>query len=135
MLGANGVLEGRDQYRVVILSEANACLEVLATKVNDGFETGAVTKSDVANFVFLNLARLISDADVRAIRAIHFDDKKMLGSLLKTETELPEDLKKLIRAHFGVGDKEKKRPLRTNSELPLEGPNSDAKLPLPKLVG
>ncbi len=34
----------------------------------------------------------------------------MLGTILRAETDLPEDLRKAIRAHFGIaGERDKKR--------------------------
>ncbi len=110
-------IDGRDQFRVVITDESNAAIEEVARKVNEGFGAGAVSKSDIANYVFLNLSKSVSDADIKALRAIHFDDKKVLGTLLRGESELPDDLKKAIRAHYGISEKEKKRPSKTTVDL------------------
>ena len=76
-----------DQYRVVISSEVNGALENLIKRSNDGFEGGAITKSDIANFVLLNSARLFSEVDIKALRALHFDEKKMLRSILRQSGE------------------------------------------------
>jgi hypothetical protein len=104
-------------FRVVISKESNDSLEVALSRCSDGFDSGAITKSDVANYVFQNLAKFFSDSDVKALRAAHFDEKKVLGSLLRNEDELPEDLRKAIRAHFGVTATERDRKRATKPSL------------------
>lgn len=107
-------------FRVVISKESNDSLEVALSRCSDGFDSGAINKSDVANYVFQNLTKFFSDSDVKALRATHFDEKKVLGSLLRNEDELPEDLRKAIRAHYGISEKEKKRSNRSNAEISTE---------------
>lgn len=96
-------------FRVVISKESNDSLEVALSRCSDGFDSGTITKSDVANYVFQNLAKFFSDSDVKALRATHFDEKKVLGSLLRNDDDLPEELRKAIRAHFGIAAHERDR--------------------------
>lgn len=96
-------------FRVVISKESNDSLEVALSRCSDGFDSGTITKSDVANYVFQNLAKFFSDSDVKALRATHFDEKKVLGSILRNDDDLPEDLRKAIRAHFGIASHERDR--------------------------
>lgn len=49
----------QDQYRFVITKEANQSIEQLVKIINSGFDAGAVTKSDVANYLLLKLSRFI----------------------------------------------------------------------------
>lgn len=44
-------------FRVVISKESNDSLEVALSRCSDGFDSGTITKSDVANYVFQNLAK------------------------------------------------------------------------------
>ncbi|MBY0316111.1 MAG: hypothetical protein K2Q26_11360 [Bdellovibrionales bacterium] len=113
----HGGSDGYAMYRVVICDEANKALEDIVTKVNVGFDSGAITKSDVANFVFQNLVKHFSDADSKALRSLHFDDKKVLSTILKSEEDLPEDLKKAIRQHFGVAEKAPKKSAKPAIDL------------------
>lgn len=104
--------EDKEQFRVVISREANESLEQCVAKANKGLEGGAVTRTDLAIYIFSNLSKLLTDADYKALRAIHFDEKKVLGSILKSEEELPEDLRRALREHYGIAEPNKKRPLK-----------------------
>lgn len=115
--------DAKEQFRVVITPEANAQLEKSVAKACQGFDGGAVTRTDIANYVFCNLAKLLSDADYKALRALHFDEKKVLSTILKSESELPEELRKALREHFGVGEPSKKRALRAMPDLSAEAPS------------
>lgn len=112
--------EGQEQYRIVIEKEANDCLERIVAKANQGFENGAVNRSGIANYVFQNLAKLLSDADLKAIRALYFDDKRVLGTILKSDEDLPEELRRALREYYGISDGAKKRALRAAPELSPE---------------
>ena len=105
-------------FRVVISKESNEALESTLSRCADGFDAGEFTKSDIANYVFQNLSKFFSEADVKNLRAAHFDEKKMLGSILRTDADLPEDLRKAIRAHYGVDDKEKKKSSKKTDSVP-----------------
>lgn len=101
--------ETKEQFRVVIQPDANKNLEEIVQRVNEGFDGGEVTKSDIANYIFLQLQRLISESGIKAIRMHYFDEKKCLASILRNENELPEELRKAIRIHYGLLNKEKKK--------------------------
>lgn len=107
-------------FRVVISKESNEALESALGRCNGDFDSGAITKSDIANYIFQNMSKVFSETDVKNLRAVHFDEKKVLGSILRTNTDLPEELRKAIRAHYGIPDKEKKRTSRAAVELSTE---------------
>ena len=101
-----------DQYRVVISRDVNEVLEKLVNRANDGFDGGDIAKSDVANLLLLNSAKSFSDADIKTLRVLHFDEKKMLRTLLRQsgdDGDLPEHLKKALREHYGLPEQSKKR--------------------------
>lgn len=104
-------------FRVVISKESNDSLEAALSRCTEGFDSGSITKSDVANYIFQNLAKFFSDSDVKALRSTHFDEKKVLGSILRNDDDLPEDLRRAIRAHYGISEKEKKRSMRNLSKI------------------
>ena len=100
-----------DQFRVVISREVNEILEKLVIRANDGFYGGDITKSDVANLLLLNSTKSFSDVDIKILRTLHFDEKKMLRAILRQsgdEGDLPEHLKKALREHYGFDSKERK---------------------------
>lgn len=105
-------------FRVVISKESNEALESAVSRCAEGFDAGTFTKSDIANYIFQNVSKFFSDADVKNLRAAHFDEKKMLGSILRTDADLPEELRKAIRAHYGVDEKEKKKSSKKTDSLP-----------------
>lgn len=105
-------------FRVVISKESNEALESVVSRCAEGFDAGEFTKSDIANYIFQNVSKFFSEADVKNLRVAHFDEKKMLGSILRTDADLPEDLRKAIRAHYGVDDKEKKKSSKKTHSLP-----------------
>lgn len=113
-------------HRIVVSKEANVCLEAVVTKVNQDLEDGAVNRTAVANYVFKNIGRLLTEADLKAIKALNFDDKKALGTLLKSEAELPEELKRALREHFGISEGSKKRAARAVPEATAEQNGSNA---------
>ena len=104
--------------RVIVIYEQ---LEEMLSKVNEDFDTGSVSKSDLAMYVFMNLKKFISADDIKVLRMKHFDDRKVLNDLLKiseTKNELPEEVRKFLREHAGVFNKDKKRgPKATSATL------------------
>lgn len=112
-----------EQYRVVISKEANEALEELTRKTNNGFLGGEVTKSDVANLIFLNSLKSFSENDVKTLRNLHFDEHKMLKALLRganKESDLPDEIRKALREHYGLNEQSKRRSHRAPLEISTE---------------
>lgn len=100
------------QYRVVITAEANSELERYWKKAGEGKEPVQLTKSDLANYVLCNLSKFLTDSDIKTLRSLHFDERRVLQSLLKQSndgSELPSELKRAIRDFYGVTERDKKR--------------------------
>jgi 3-oxoacyl-[acyl-carrier-protein] synthase III len=111
------------QCRVVITKEANQELENLVEKIKEGNETVEITKSDVANYVFGNLNKFLSEADIKALKNIYFDERKVLQNLLKQSqegAELPLEIKRMVRDLYGLGEQSKRRNSKNSSEAVLE---------------
>lgn len=112
-----------DQYRVVIQKESNDALEELVRRTNDGFEGGEVTKSDVVNLLISNHAKSFSDSDIKSLRLLHFDEKKVLRALLRKagdDGDLPSEIKKVLREHLGISDSSKRRISKGTLDLSTE---------------
>ncbi len=111
------------QCRVVITKEANQELENLVDKIKEGNDTVEITKSDVANYVFGNLNKVLSEADIKALKNIYFDERKVLQNLLKQShdgAELPLEIKKMVRDLYGLGEQSKRKYPKNSSEAVLE---------------
>lgn len=116
-----------DQYRVVISREANEALELMTKRTNDGFDGGEVTKSDIANFVFIRYAKEFPEADIKHLRHMYFDEKKVLRALLRKAGDqgaLPEDLKRALREHYGLESKDRKTSRKASQDDSKDGPLS-----------
>jgi hypothetical protein len=112
-----------DPYRVCVSEEAHLLLETLVERCNDDFEGGTVTRSDVANRLIVGAGKIFSDADVKALRNLSFDDRKMLHSLLQRSGkngELPEDIRRVLRELNGVVEQPKKRGVRSQKDLSVD---------------
>lgn len=112
-----------DQYRVVIQKESNHALEELVRRTNEGFDGGEVTKSDIVNLLILNHSKSFSESDIKNLRLLHFDEKKVLRALLRKagdDNDLPIEIRKVLREHFGFTDGTKRRSQKSNLELSTE---------------
>ena len=112
-----------DQHRVVISKEANDTLEALMNKTNDGFVGGETTKSDVANLILMNAPKSFSEADIKALRTLHFNERKMLKAMLRDVSDkggLPEEIKRALRDHYGLNENTRKRSSKNSNELSTE---------------
>lgn len=85
--------------------------------------TGEVTRSDVANFLILERGKIVGEGDIKVLRSLHFDERKMLYALLHQSGrsgELPEEVRRALRSINGVNEQAKKRPSKTHKEAPQE---------------
>ena len=111
------------QHRVIITKEANQELETILEKIKDGNIMVEITKSDIANYVFMNLQKVLTDVDVKTLRNIYFDERKVLQGLLKQSTDgvdLPSEIKKMVREYYGLNERDKKRSSKSSSEAVLD---------------
>lgn len=117
------------QNRVVINKEANEELEKFVAKTCEGNESILLNKSDVANYVFMNLNKLLGESDTKVLRNLHFDEKKVLQMLLKQHNEgmeLPPEIKRMVRDYCGVTDRDKKRSNKSAPDTVLDDQNKVA---------
>ncbi|HPI40383.1 MAG TPA: hypothetical protein PLJ21_06240 [Pseudobdellovibrionaceae bacterium] len=112
--------QDEDQFRVVINKDSKIVLDELVLKANDGFEGGEISKSDLVNLLIFNHRNSFSDADIKNLRNLHFDEKKVLKALLKKAGEdgdLPNEIKRVLREHLGLIETNKKKISKTQTEL------------------
>lgn len=83
----------------------------------------SVAISGWANYVFGNLNKILSEADIKQLKNIYFDERKVLQNLLKQSqdgAELPLEIKKMVRDLYGLGEQSKRKNLKNSSEAVLE---------------
>lgn len=102
----------KEQFRLVINKAANESLEEIVKIVNSNFSCGEITKSNIAEWILSNLNGSLAKSEIRKIQEFYIDEKKMLQDLLKGSVsqgnELPEEIKKALKEHFGFSTKSKK---------------------------
>ena len=104
--------ENQEQYRIVINKSASECLEKMLAIVTENFDAGSINKSDVANWLITNAASSFGDSEAKAVQKLHFDERKILGALLrdsKDDNKLPEVVRKAIREHYGLNEGSKRK--------------------------
>ena len=97
---------------MVIHQEAQTALTEILERVNKGFIGGEITKSDLVNWMLTHSRRFMTGANIKSLKNLHFDEKKVLSFLMKNEgkeSELPEEINKAIREYYGISDRERKR--------------------------
>lgn len=107
-----GKSENQEQYRIVVSKETSEALEKMLSKSITDFIAGEINKSDIANWIILNAVPTFNENDVKSIQKLHFDERKILGALLKDskkENKIPEILRKAIRDFYGVSETPKRK--------------------------
>lgn len=114
------VSQDEDQFRVVINKDSKVVLDELVFKANEGFEGGEISKSDIVNLLIFNHGSSFPESEVKHLRNLHFDEKKVLKALLKKAGEdgdLPSEIKRVLREHLGLTETHKKKSLKNQIEL------------------
>ncbi len=109
-----------DPYRVNVSEEVHELLRELVQRSNDGFDGGEVTRSDVANFLLLKSEKSFVETDIKSLRNLHFDERKMLSALLHQSAkkgDLPEELKQALRTLGGFTEQTKKKSAKSPKDL------------------
>ena len=111
---------GTKVQRIVVSNESWAALKAIIDKVNDGFNGGRVNQTEIANWIILRFQSELDEAQIKEIRAEHFDEVAMLESILKQAKEsgkVPTDFKNLLQKQFGLDEptKRKAKSALTNS--------------------
>jgi hypothetical protein len=117
-----------EQFRVVINAEANEALDSILSRANGGFDGGEITRSDAANWIFVGAAKSFSESDIKTLRNLHFDERKLLHAILRKSGEvgeIPEEIKKALRDHFGLNEQSKKRASKVPNEIGVEKLKAD----------
>ena len=110
-VGTNQVVSAKLQ-RIVVSNESLAALKIIIDKVNDGFNGGRVNQTEIANWIILRFQSELDEAQIKEIRAEHFDEVAMLESILKQAKEsgkVPTDFKALLQKQLGLEETTKRK--------------------------
>lgn len=115
-------VQPKEQFRVVINREANEALEAFVKEIASVNETSKISKSDVANYIFCRLGKVLGASEIEEMRSLFFDAKKALEGILKGVTsseELPEELRDALLKHCGIksAPKEKRQKKLSTPKL------------------
>ena len=106
---------GTRVQRIVVSNESWAALKAIIDKVNDGFNGGRVNQTEIANWIILRFQSELDEAQIKEIRAEHFDEVAMLESILKQAKEsgkVPMDFKALLQKQMGLDESPKRKSSR-----------------------
>lgn len=120
-LASQAPTESKDNaglIRVVISTESNQYIDDLAERVNEDFDAGKVSRSQILNWIVKRFAESAGDAEIQELRAAHFDRIAYLEAILKRAKAtgvLPPELNAAIQApSFQVTAVKKRKPLTKN---------------------
>ncbi len=108
----NGIGNGEEIQRITVSRDAQAALGNIVDRVNDGFTGGKVNRTQMANWILLRFNSELNDAQIREIRAEHFDEVAMLESILRQAKEtgkIPLDFKALLQKQLGIEEVGRKK--------------------------
>jgi len=102
----------KELQRITVSKEGQAALDSMKDRVNDGFSGGRVNLTQMANWILLNFQNELDEAQIKEIRAEHFDEVAMLESILKQAKEsgkVPTDFKALLQKQLGLEEPTKRK--------------------------
>lgn len=98
--------------RIVVSKDAQSSLKAVTDRVNDGFTAGKVSLMEMANWILHRFQAELDEAQIKEIRAEHFDEVAMLESLLKeakSSGKVPSDFKALLQKQLGLDESPKRK--------------------------
>jgi hypothetical protein len=98
--------------RIVVSNESWVALKAITDKVNDGFNGGRVNQTEIANWIISRFQSELDEAQIKEIRAEHFDEVAMLESVLRQAKEsgkVPTDFKALLQKQLGLEEPVKRK--------------------------
>lgn len=115
----NRETKAEDSLRLTVSRVADRALHMIVEKVNDGFTGGRVNRSQMANWILAKFYENLSEADIRSIRADHYDAVAALESAFRRAKEngvVPDELRLLLQKNEGLDESPKKKGKKTLPE-------------------
>lgn len=107
--------------KILITTEADQCLEQMLKKVNDGFDSGRVKKTQLASWIMLEFYKQSFIRQMKKIRADHFDKIAHLKAIVKQmeaakKTDVNLELNRLLSPLKDSGGSRHKKPKPNTQE-------------------
>ena len=116
----NKEAKSEDSLRLTVSKVADRALISVVDRVNDGFTGGRVNRSQMVSWILAKFHENLSEADIRSIRADHYDAVAALESAFRRAKEsgvVPDELRLLLQKNEGLDETPKKKikkPLQEN---------------------
>ena len=112
--GSNEIKENKTEeiQRITVSKLGQDALTAIAERVNDGFIGGKINRTQAANWIMMRFNENLSDAEIREIRAEHFDEVAVLEAILRKAKEsgkVPTEFKALLLKQLESNDQPKKK--------------------------
>lgn len=98
--------------RIAVSKEAQSSLKAVTDRVNEGFMGGKINLVEMANWILHRFQNELDEAQIKEIRAEHFDEVAMLESVLRQAKEsgkVPSDFKTLLQKQLGFDESPKRK--------------------------
>ncbi len=112
--GSNEFKENKTEeiQRITVSKLGQDALTAIVERVNDGFIGGKINRTLAANWIMMRFNENLSDAEIREIRAEHFDEVAVLEAILRKAKEsgkVPTEFKALLLKQLESNDQPKKK--------------------------
>jgi hypothetical protein len=119
-----------DSLRLTVSKTADKALATVVDRVNEGFTGGRVNRVQMASWILAKFSESLSNADIRTIRADHYDAVAALESAFRRAKEtgvVPDELRLLLQKNEGLDETPKKKSKKSLQENIPNGdiPNED----------
>jgi hypothetical protein len=98
--------------RITVSKQGQEALTAIVERINDGFMGGKINRTQAVNWIMLRFHEELTDADIKEIRAEHFDEIAVLEALLRQAKEsgkVPSEFKALLQKQMENYEQPKKK--------------------------
>jgi hypothetical protein len=98
--------------RITVSKQGQEALTAIVERINDGFMGGKINRTQAVNWIMLRFQEELTDADIKEIRAEHFDEIAVLEALLRQAKEsgkVPSEFKALLQKQMENYEQPKKK--------------------------
>lgn len=109
-----------ESFRIAVSKKVDEEIGEMIFKVNDGFNAGKVNRPQLVSWILSKFYISMGDAEIKEIRADHFDEISLLDSILrqaKATGKVPNEFRALLQKQMGLEDTPKKSKSKVDKEL------------------